>query len=202
VPSAAKRCSACVIAAVLAVAAATPVALAAAAPTVVVTYSPFTATGALPPGLHAAPRFGGTCSTGSFVVSNPTVFRCFAGDLIYDPCYLDAGASNSQRAVVLCVTAPWTTSVVRLRLAGAPDPAFGAPAGAPPWALRLASGRRCVFASGASAVVDGRRLNYVCDGRRVLFGTPDASAPAWRIRQARTAAGAGMRKVAIAAAWR
>jgi hypothetical protein len=179
VPSAAERCSPCVIAAALALAAATPIALArAAAPTVVVTYSPFAATGALAAGLQAAPRFGGTCSTGSFVVSNPTVFRCFAGDLIYDPCYLDAGASNPQRAVVLCITAPWAKSGVRLRLTGAPNPAFGAPAGAPPWALRLASGRRCVFASGASAVVDGRRLNYVCDGRRVLFGTPDASAPA------------------------
>jgi hypothetical protein len=203
VPSAAKRCIACVIAAVLAVAIpAARAAAAPAAPTVVLTYSPFTVTGGLVAGLHAAPRFGGTCSTGSFVVSSPAVFRCFAGDVIYDPCYFDAGASNPQRAVALCVAAPWATSAVRLRLASAPDPALGAPPAAPPWALRLASGRRCVFASGATAVIDGRRLNYVCDGRRLLFGIPDASAPAWRIRQARTAAGGGMRKVTIAAAWR
>jgi hypothetical protein len=175
---------------------------AARAATVVVAYSPFAPTGALAAGLHAAPRFGGTCSTGSFVVSNPAVFRCFAGDTIYDPCYLDAAASNAQRAVVDCVDSPWATNVVRLRLAAAPDPAFGAPAGGPPWALRLASGRRCVFAAGATSVVDGRRLNYVCDSGRVLFGSPDVTTPTWRIRQARTAGGAGMRKVAVAAAWR
>ena len=53
----------------------------------------------------------------------------------------------------------------------------------------------------------GYRLNYAC-GRfgfasaRYLFGSPDKSRRQWRIRQARTPTGRGMRKVAIRVAWR
>jgi hypothetical protein len=91
---------------------------------------------------------------------------------------------------------------VRLRLTGPPNPALGGPATAPPRALQLASGRRCVFAAGASTAVDGRRLSYICDRDRVRFGSPDSSAPTWRVRRARTAGGAAMRTVAIPVAWR
>jgi hypothetical protein len=51
------------------------------------------------------------------------------------------------------------------------------------------------------AVVDGKRVNYNC-GRRYLLGGPDRTKPTWRIRQALTPGGIGMRSVAIAAAWR
>jgi hypothetical protein len=49
--------------------------------------------------------------------------------------------------------------------------------------------------------VRGRRLDYVCDRRRVLFGLPDRRAATWRIRQARDARGRALRRVAIAVAW-
>ncbi|MEA2322560.1 MAG: hypothetical protein QOD81_2410 [Solirubrobacteraceae bacterium] len=181
------------------------VALAAAAgadaATVSVPYTPFTPSGSLAPGIRATPQFGGTCSTGSFVVSGPTVFRCVAGDLIHDPCYLDVVESSPERPVAVCVTAPWVAGVVRLRLVTAPARTLGAPPGGPPWALRLASGRRCLRATGATSVVRGLRLSYVCEGRRVLFGTPARSASTWRIRQATTAGGHMMRSVAIVVAW-
>ena len=195
--SGAKPCILCVIAVLAAVAPCT-----AHAATAVVTYTPFAPTGALATGLTATPRAGGACATGSFVVSSPTVFRCVVGDSIADPCYLDAAASAAGPPVVVCVPAPWATGVVRLRLVSPPVAALGLPAGGPPWALRLASGRRCVRTTGATSVVRGRRMNYVCDGHRVLFGRPDVSRPTWRIRQARTAGGAAMRTVSVAAAWR
>jgi hypothetical protein len=169
--------------------------------TVLQQYTPFAPNGGLRPGLRATPRFGGTCATASFVVSGPTVFRCFAADEIYDPCYLDARGGEAGRPVVVCVAAPWAVGAVRLRLSSVPIAASGVPPGGPPWALRLESGRRCLFVQGATSVVRGRRLNYVCDGRRLLFGTPDRTRPTWRISQATSPGGAQMRQVAIAVAW-
>jgi hypothetical protein len=164
-------------------------------------YTPFAADGSLRDGLHATPVFGGMCSSGSFLVGAQGVFRCFAASFIYDPCYLDAAVSNAVRSVVVCVPAPWSQSVLRLRVRGPLDPRNGAPPTGLPWALRLASGRRCLLVGGATSVVDGRRMNYACD-RRYLFGSPDRSGPTWRIRQALTPGGIGMRKVSIAIAWR
>jgi hypothetical protein len=171
------------------------------AATLAVTYSPFAADGTLSPGLRATPAFGGTCDTGSFVVSGEAVFRCFAADVIRDPCFADVAGSTSERAVVVCVASPWAKDVVRLRVRGPLNAQGGAPSGGPPWALQLASGRRCTFLEGATTTVGGRRMNYGCGAGRVLLGTPDRSGPTWRIRQATSPGGAHLRKVAIATAW-
>lgn len=175
---------------------------AARAATRIITYSPFGPDGALRPGLTATAAFGGTCDTESFVVSGTGVLRCFAKTTIYDPCYRDAARTTMGRMVVVCVPDPWATAIVRLRATQAPGAQDGVRPAGLPWALTLASGRRCTFAPGARATVAGRRLNYVCGRRRVLFGSPDRTSATWRIRQATSPGGAGLRKVAIAAAWR
>lgn len=186
-----------VLVAVLSLAAVT----AASARTVELRNTPFAADGSLRDGLHATPAFGGACVTGSFLVAGPGVFRCFEASFIHDPCYLDVAAGNTIRSVVVCVETPWSQSVLRLRVRAPLDARDGARPDGPPWALRLASGRRCTLVSGAAGVVGGRRMNYAC-GRRYLFGTPDRTQPTWRIRQALTPGGAGLRTVAVAAAWR
>src|SRR6476620_7030814 len=164
-------------------------------------YSPFSPSGAAAPSLRIASAFGGECNTASFIVRG-NVYRCFAGNFIRDPCYFDALASAQlDRDVVVCVGSPWARSAVRLR-ADTLDRSSPLRAGAPPWARELASGPRCVFAEGASNVVGGRRLNYVCDHNRFLFGVPDTSRATWRIRVARDFNGRGMRIAAIRVAWR
>jgi hypothetical protein len=179
--------------------------LAAASPahgrTVELRYTPFAVDGSLLDGLRATPQFGGSCETGSFLVAGPGVFRCTAATRIYDPCYLDAKASTTERSVMVCVRAPWSRTVLRLRVRGPVSGGAAAPPTAPPWALRLASGRLCLLVGGAASVVSGRRMNYAC-GERYLFGIPDTTRPTWSIRQARTPGGLGMRQVAIATAWR
>jgi hypothetical protein len=175
---------------------------AAGAQTRTVAYGPFAADGALRRGLSATAAFGGTCDTGSFVVAGADVFRCFSATTIHDPCYRDAGQSTPERAVVVCVADPWTSAAVRLRVTEPPHPDHGAEPGGLPWALTLASGRRCRVVRGATPTVGGRRLHYVCGGGRVLFGSPDRTTATWRIRQATDAGGRDLRKVAIATAWR
>jgi len=169
--------------------------------TVELRYRPFAADGSLRDGLRATPRFGGSCVTGSFLVAGPSAFRCTAATHIYDPCYLDPRTSTMERSVMVCVHAPWSRNVLRLRVDGPLSGGGAAPPTGPPWALRLALGRLCLLVGGATSIVGGRRMNYAC-GKRYLFGIPDAKQPTWRIRQARTPGGSGMRQVAIATAWR
>ena len=130
------------------------------------------------------------------------MFRCVRESFIYDPCYPDTAAGNAARSVVVCVETPWSPNVLRLRATGPLDPRYGASVDDPPWALRLASGRRCVLVRGAAPIADGRRMNYTCGRRRYLFGRPDRTRTTWRIVQAVTPGGAGLRNVAISVAWR
>ena len=153
----------------------------------------------------------GSCNSGSFVNPRSDAWRCFVGNRIYDPCF----ENPVYEREVICVASPWvrTGVVVRSRL----DPADRYPIrGFRAWALRLKNGRGCVFVSGASSVVMGRRLNYVCRLRRFgedmnchlhgaalfLFGTPDRRRATWTILQASNYEGRRWRRVLIRAAWR
>lgn len=169
-------------------------------PTLVATYSPFAPTVRTTPGFAVVPVAGATCATASFVVAG--AFRCSVRDRIHDPCYLNPTLSTPPAPVVDCAASPWAPRITRLHLPTPPVPALAAPPDVPPWALQLASGRRCIRTTGATTTVRGRRLSYVCDGHRVLFGRPQATTPTWRIRQARDTAAHAARDVAIAVAWR
>jgi hypothetical protein len=146
----------------------------------------------------------GSCNSGSFVNPRSDAWRCFVGHRIYDPCFENPVYDRE----VLCVASPWarTGVVVRSRL----DPADRYPfTGFRAWALRLENGRGCVFVSGASGVVKGRRLNYVCRLRRFgvagppfLFGDPDRRRATWTILKANNYEGRSWRRVRIRAAWR
>ena len=79
-------------------------------------------------------------------------------DRIHDPCYLDPTASAPPAPVVDCAASPWAPRIVRLHVTAPPVPALAAPPDLAPWALQLASGRRCVRTTGATTTVRGRRL--------------------------------------------
>jgi hypothetical protein len=165
-------------------------------------YTPFAADGSLRSGLTAVNR-DGRCFTTSSQVPRKGVYRCITGHLLRDPCYLDPTVDpDGGSPVVICPPAPWRTGVVRIALDG-PLPG-DAPLGFSPrpWALELAGGARCLFGTGASNIVRGYRLNYVCSQRRFLFGSPRRSSPTWRIRESRSIDGHRMQLVAIRRAWR
>jgi hypothetical protein len=164
-----------------------------------VQWSPFTGENALRPTLRLAVAHDGDCWTGSFVVHR--AYRCISGNQIRDPCFSDA-ASTSDDPTVLCVYSPFERIAVRLHVTGSMSRAHSAKPGGLPWALRLYSGRRCVFIQGATTVVRGGRANYFCGGNVILFGSPNRSRRLWRIWQGRGYAGAGgLRRVAIRSAY-
>ena len=139
---------------------------------------PVDATGRLRPGYHVTDRHGrANCLLGGIAVG--TAYRCFAGNVIYDPCWLQA-----DRTHVVCLVTPWRHGVVRLHVTRGVDGSHG-PAPVRSWALRLADGTRCVRVQGATGVVDGRAISYICtDDTTVLLGEADTSGDGWRIRTA------------------
>lgn len=159
-----------------------------------VRWSPFTADGTLRTTLRLAVAHDGECWIGSFVVHN--AYRCASGHLIRDPCFSDP-ASSSEDPTVLCVHSPFERTAVRMHVSGRMSRAYSVKRGGLPWAMRLHSGRRCVFLQGATTVVGGRRANYGCGGNVILFGSPDRRRALWRIHQGRGFNAAAMRRVAI-----
>jgi hypothetical protein len=71
-----------------------------------------------------------------------------------------------------------------------------------PWAIELEDGRRCVFASGATDVAEGKRLNYICGTRNEeLWGFPDCGNEPWTILAAPPQARELRKRSAVRHAW-
>jgi hypothetical protein len=149
--------------------------------------TPFTANGQLRPGLRVERTAPATCEPGSDSVPADD-FRCFAGNLVLDPCWRDLRA---QALWVVCLIRPWDTTVVRLRLRVDPgrsrraEPRKGTEA----WGIQTGSGMRCLAEQGAHDTVSGREgspvVDYRCGGSLVLLRGIDASGRIWTIRSAR-----------------
>jgi hypothetical protein len=162
-------------------------------------YEPFTASGA--PSVHVAQTHRGSCFSGSAASGRKDTWRCISRNLIYDPCF-----SSPKVPFVLCPSGPGSTSAIKIKLTKR-LPAGFANKGKPstsglPWALQTVSGANCVLATGATNVVDRRRLNFFCGKRRnVLWGDPIRRTEPWMIFSAPADAKRLTRKVAIKTAW-
>jgi hypothetical protein len=124
----------------------------------------------------------GYCWTGSLATERNDAWRCLVGNLIYDPCF----SSSDAPGVVICPFASlrrgveiYLSRALPRRYAGHQHPSLAGN----PWNIELADGEHCVFITGATTVVDGKRLSYVCPGRRRygLWGRPIRRAEPWTI---------------------
>lgn len=105
-----------------------------------------------------SPR-GGECWTDSIAISRPGVWRCMAGNEIYDPCF----SSGSLTGAVICDANPARGSAgFILRLTKPlPSPPSNRPA-AHPWLVKLADGTTCEIETGTIALVAGLEIPYGC----------------------------------------
>jgi hypothetical protein len=130
-----------------------------------------------------------SCSAGSDSVGN--AYRCFAGHVVYDPCWRDD--SDAAVPAVLCQERPWDKRVVRLTLGQRGlDPFHDPPlrvASLQPWGVELTTGERCLAVQGSHSTLrtpHGRRvIDYRCwdragklDKHELLRGI---DRPRWRI---------------------
>lgn len=111
------------------------------------------------PGLPVSSNVSGHCESGSDSIGNVEVYRCGAGDYIYDPCWFDADGG------VLCMASPWDTSVVHIAVPGIPT---GVNVGSTdlnyPWGVQLSSGARCLAVQGAHDQFESKTVDYSCTG--------------------------------------
>jgi hypothetical protein len=123
-----------------------------------------------------------------FPAVDPQAYRCFAGNYVYDPCWLDN--AYAAQASVLCLSDPWDTRAVRLTVAAGGLPAFlGPPQQIDlryPWGVRLADGEECVAVQGTHDGDDGKIVDYSCghNYRHVLLRPIDQSSSRWTVQSA------------------
>jgi len=145
----------------------------------------------------------GYCPSGSEATPRRDAWRCFSGNYVLDPCF----SSTHDPGIVVCPEAPWLKNGVKIRLTKPLARANGnhsAPSqGLRPWALELYDGRRCLFAGGATNVVEGQRLNYFCGAgsQEGLWGLPDRASAPWTILIAPLQATKLSQRVAVRHAW-
>lgn len=133
-------------------------------------------------GIAVVQKFSGKCfATSAASASRPDAWRCSAGNLIQDPCYMQLMGDQKQLA---CAQDPWSANINLLTL-DAPLPTDSRKDmkrdDSIPWALELADGSHCTLMTGGTFAVAGMRANYGCVGGRTLFGDIDKGSPVWRI---------------------
>lgn len=154
-------------------------AVAATAPkTTAVVYNPWSSTD-LKHGFTVVARVKGSCWTNALTTDRPDAWRCMVGNDIYDPCF--AGSSHS---VVACAGDPFNKRVLLVTLTkplphgSDPTTRWLQPKGEP-WGVQLTNGEKCSFATGATDVAQGMRMNYECKGNDFIVGFPNRSEPVW-----------------------
>jgi hypothetical protein len=125
-------------------------------PTVVRSFSPYSASGKLkaPVQGHAS----GHCWEISLAAPAPDAYRCLAANRILDPCFAPPTASAKHATSLACFANPWGKAIL-LQVHRLPK---GAPLTTRPWAILLANGARCVAATGTAPFVAGVGLDYAC----------------------------------------
>lgn len=148
----------------------------ASAPTRVSYVSPVTAAGNLRAGYHVSKRIYHANCIANGAENAADADRCFAGNLVYDPCF--STFSSGRWVGAYCVFTPWQRSVIRL-VGTEQKPYGGYGHGTSLWGVTLGSGARCTFDGGMSGLYKGRRLNLGCPHNLWLVGWPNKTHAAW-----------------------
>jgi hypothetical protein len=169
------------------------------APTTVTHLRPVSASGNLLPGYSITKHRGHAhCSAGSEATGN--AYRCFAGNRVYDPCWV-----QHTNSLVVCLSAPWDFGVVQLSVKHYDNGGRTTKPAKLAWGVQDSSGVQCELAQGATTSISGKRLDYFCAHvKYVLYGNADRSGRVWTIRKATPTGGGHYKKagrVKLTRAW-
>jgi hypothetical protein len=131
-------------------------------------------------------RSGAKCNAGSEAIGSDA-YRCFAGNGVYDPCWV-----SSNLSYVYCLSAAWSFNVEQLKVTkGYTNTGLTSHVSKIPWGLQLSNGVHCGLVEGATSMVKGKPVSYLCAHVKYgLAGKVDKAHKVWRIRKAdRTSGG-------------
>lgn len=120
-----------------------------------------------------------TCQ-GSIVVEGAS--RCFAGNIVYDPCW-PFRFRNSDVSGDVCAANAWSHKLTRLTYGGNGAGAGGR--GRALWDLRMRSGAKCGIVTGAGGNYHGKAIHFYCTNGDGLAGNINKSHPQWTITEVR-----------------
>lgn len=131
----------------------------------------------------------GSCTAGSDVIGNVSVYRCFAGNEVYDPCWASVTPGSASAGGALCLRAPWSTSAVKVVAHGISAGIKVSPTDQnAPWGVRLVTRQRCLAEQGAHGEFRGRFIDFTCTGGPAtgssleLLGGVNRDGPTWTYR--------------------
>ena len=111
----------------------------------------------------------GQCHAQSQLIVREDAWRCEAGDKVYDPCFVKAGANRTQ---AVCPQSPWVSDSVAIVVKTPLDNEQNTTLDMSrtfPWAIELTNGERCQ-AVASSEVYDEMPVHYRCANHNVLIG--------------------------------
>lgn len=140
---------------------------------------PFDGAGRLKASLRVVGQASGTCPSASYATGRSDAYRCFAGSLIQDPCFVDESRQTRQ---LVCMNSPVGRDVTLLTLQRSlPQPSNVSIGLGQPWALTLATGETCGIEGGATLSVGTLRLNYGCTRGVSVYGNVDKGRTHWTV---------------------
>lgn len=122
-------------------------------------------------------KLGSGGCTESNLLLRQDAWRCFTNDNgVADPCFgLDTGLG------LMCPAAPWSTVWTLISAEGNSGNTDPPTTKGPPWGVEIASGVRCIQASGATGIISGLRGSYYCPDDSWLYGDPTRGST-WHIK--------------------
>jgi hypothetical protein len=147
--------------------------------------APVRNTGGLSHGYSISNVSNGTCVSGSNVLGDAPVFRCFTRTIGFDPCWALNRHASPQSAV--CLDAPWATKVIEIKSYNLPQPTVThrVPWSAP-WGVQLTNNQRCSATGAMPDEFNGKLIYFYCSGSNLrLLAYPNRTRQPWTFSSVR-----------------
>ena len=159
-------------------------------------YRPWTETAKQLP-LVVVAKLSGACTQQSHVIKRDDAWYCFAGDKVYDPCFVKPYGSHLE---AICPESPWSNKAVQITVSSSMDNTQHEALDMSrtfPWALELSAGEKCQ-AVDSSERYDGLPVRYRCNTGGELIGHLQRCNSEWKILRHQAT---GVDTVSITRAW-
>src|SRR5919201_181172 len=120
-----------------------------------------------PRGAQGKPLTGSCAMGASLALPRADTWRCIVGNMIYDPCFSTAPHATA----VICDASPFKPIGIRVQLP-TPLPTHPPVHRQQVWMMQLGNGVICGFLTGATAGIQGQRINYGCTDKTFVLGNP------------------------------